>query len=119
MIHSLMTDTLRNNPPEWLWPEEVEDLPNPAIDKRELWEMVATCTPGALISAHYSSLTLRLVADWLQHRIEQADANGWTYEPDRMINDLRVAAMAADLAIESAGSTGGPEYMPRHPSDTQ
>jgi hypothetical protein len=63
MIHSLMTDTLRNNPPEWLWPEEVEDLPNPAIDK--------------------------------------------------------VAAMAADLAIESAGSTGGPEYMPRHPSDTQ
>jgi hypothetical protein len=42
-----MTDTLRNNPPEWLWPEEAEDLPNPA------------------------------------------------------------------------GSTGGPEYMPRHPSDTQ
>jgi hypothetical protein len=107
MIHSLMTDTLRNNPPEWLWPEEAEDLPNPAIDKR------------ALISAHYSSLILRLVADWLQHRIEQADVNGWTYEPDRMINDLRVAAMAADLAIESAGSTGGPEYMPRHPSDTQ
>jgi hypothetical protein len=55
----------------------------------------------------------------LQHRIEQADVNGWTYEPDRMINDLRVAAMVADLAIESAGSTGGPEYMPRHPSDTQ
>ena len=81
--------------------------------------MVATCTPGALISAHYSSLTLRLVADWLQHRIEQADVNGWTYEPYRMINDLQVAAMAADLAIESAGPTGGPEYMPRRPSDTQ
>jgi hypothetical protein len=119
MIHSLMTDTLRNNPPEWLWPEEVEDLPNPATDKRELWEMVATCTLWRTYSAHYSSLTLRLVADWLQHRIEQADVNGWTYEPYRMINDLRVAAMAADLAIESTGSTGGPEYMPRHPSDTQ
>jgi hypothetical protein len=63
MIHSLMTDTLRNNPPECAMAKEVEDLANPAIDK--------------------------------------------------------VAAMAADLAIESAGSTGGPEYMPRHPSYTQ
>jgi hypothetical protein len=114
-----MTDTLRNNPPDWLWAEEVECLPNPATDKRELWEMVATCTPSALISAHYSSLTLRVVADWLEHRMDQAAVNGWTYDPNRMINDLRVASIAADLAIESAGSTGGPEYMPRQIDEAQ
>ena len=101
------TNTLRANPPQWLDPDEINGLPDAFTDKRELWEMVATCTPGACISAHYSSLTLRVVADWLQRRIEQADANGWDYEPWQMVHDLQLAASTADAAIESC------EIMPR------
>lgn len=93
-------DSLQANPPAWLDEDEVSTLPDAFTDKRELWEMVATCTPGACISAHYSSLTLRVVADWLERRMEQADVNGWDYEPWQLIHDLRLAAVTADTAIE-------------------
>jgi outer membrane murein-binding lipoprotein Lpp len=102
-----LTNTLHHNPPQWIDPEEINYLPDALTDNRELWEMVATCTPGACISAHYSSLTLRVVADWLQRRIEQAHANGWNYEPWQMLSDLRLAANTADAAIEAG------EIMPR------
>lgn len=95
------TNTLRSNPPQWLDDEEVSNLPDAFTDKRELWEIVATCTPGSCISAHYSSLTLRVVADWLKRRIEQAEANGWNYEPWQMVHDLQLAANTADAAIDS------------------
>jgi hypothetical protein len=96
-----MTDnTLRANPPQWVDSDEINDLPDAFTDKRELWEMVATCTPRSCISAHYSSLTLRVIADWIERRMEQADANGWDYEPSRIIGDLRIAAFTADAAIE-------------------
>jgi hypothetical protein len=95
------TNTLRSNPPEWLDDEEVSNLPDAFTDKRELWEIVATCTPGSCISAHYSSLTLHVVADWLKRRAEQAEANGWDYPAWRLVGDLRQAANTADAAIDS------------------
>ena len=107
------TNTLHYNPPQWIDPEEINYLPDALADNRELWEMVATCTPGACISAHYSSLTLRVVADWLQRRIEQAHANGWNYEPWQMLSDLRLAANTADAAIEAC------EIMPRQLGDVK
>jgi hypothetical protein len=107
------TDTLRVNPPTWLDDEEIKDLPDALTDKRELWEIVATCTPGSCISAHYSSLTLRVVADWLQRRAEQADANGWDYPAWRLVSDLRLAANAADAAIDAG------EILPRRLWDVQ
>ena len=91
---------LQSNPPEWIDSEDLAGLPDAFTDKRELWEMVATCTPRSCISAHYSSLTLRVVADFIEHRMEQAAANGWKYQPWRIVNDLRIAALTADLAIE-------------------
>jgi hypothetical protein len=107
------TNTLRINPPQWLDDEEINDLPDAFTDKRELWEMVATCTPGACISAHYSSLTLRVVADWLQRRTEQAEASSWDYPAWRLVSDLRLAANAADAAIEAD------EILPRRPEEMQ
>ena len=82
-------------------------------DKRELWEMVATCTARSCISAHYSSLTLRVVADWVEQRMEQAAVNGWNYEPWRIVNDLRIAAHTADAAIEAD------ETLPRWAGEMQ
>jgi hypothetical protein len=105
------TNTLRTNPPLWVDDEEISDLPDAFTDKRELWEMVATCTPGACISAHYSSLTLRVVADWLQRRAEQAEANGWDYPVWRLVGDLRQAANTADAAIQYG------DDMPRRPEE--
>ena len=98
-----MTDstTLRTNPPEWVDSEDLAGLPDAFTDKRELWEMLATCTPDSCISAHYSSLSLRVVADFIEHRMEQAAVNGWNYEPWRIVNDLRIAAHTADAAIEA------------------
>ena len=104
---------LHTNPPLWLDEEELNDLPDAFTDKRELWEMVATCTPRSCISAHYSSLTLRVVADFIEHRMEQALANGWKYQPWRIVNDLRIAAFTADLAIE------GGETMPQRAGEIQ
>lgn len=95
-----LPNTLRNNPPSWLDDEELSSLPDAFTDNRELWEMIATCTPMSCISAHYSSLTLRVAADWLERKKDQADANGWKYEPCRLIHDLRMAAVTADVAIE-------------------
>jgi hypothetical protein len=111
-----MTDpinTLHYSPPQWIDPEKINYLPDALTDNRELWEMVATCTPGACISAHYSSLTLRVVADWLQRRIEQAHVNGWNYEPWQMLSDLRLAANTADTEIEAG------EIMPRQSGEMQ
>jgi hypothetical protein len=105
------THSLRVNPPQWVDDEETNDLPDAFTDKRELWEMVATCTPRSCISAHYSSLSLRVVADWLQRRAEQADSNGWYYPAWRLVSDLRLAAMAADAAIEAD------ECLPRWPGE--
>lgn len=102
---------LCNEPPSWLDDDEVIDLPNVTIDKRELWEIVATCTPMACISAHYSSLTLRVVADWLDLIVMQADANGWDIEPWQLVQSLRNAAIAADVAIDSD------ECLPRGPHE--
>lgn len=99
-------DALRNNPPKWLDADRVEDLPDVSTDGRELWEMIATCTPGACISAHYSSLTLRVISDWLEHRINEANASQVYYEPWQFVQDLRNAAYRADAAILSD------EYMP-------
>lgn len=104
-----LADTLCANPPQWLDDEEINDLPDAFTDKRELWEMVATCTPGACISAHYSSLTLRVVADWLQRRAQQAEVTGWDHPAWRLVSDLRLAANAADVAIEAD------EILPRRP----
>lgn len=69
--------------------------------------MVATCTPDSCISAHYSSLSLRVVADFIERRMERAAAGGWVYEPWHIVNDLRIAAFRADLAMENG------ETMPR------
>jgi hypothetical protein len=107
------TNTLRTNPPLWVDDEEISDLPDAFTDKRELWEMVALCTPRSCISAHYSSLTLRVVADWLQRRTEQAEANGWDYPAWRLVGDLRLAASAADAAIEAD------EILPRRPEEME
>lgn len=96
---------LRLNPPSWV--DETEDLPDATLDKRELWELVATCTPMACISAHYSSLTIRVIADWLEARAHRASVNGWNYTPVMAINDLRLAAVTADIAIKDG------EIMPR------
>ena len=104
---------LHTNPPLWLDEEELNDLPDAFTDKSEPWEMVATCTPRSCISAHYSSLTLRVVADFIEHRMEQSSANGWNYEPWRIVNDLRIAAITADLAIE------GGDCLPRQLSEMQ
>ena len=104
---------LHTNPPLWLDEEELNDLPDAFTDKRELWEMVATCTPRSCISAHYSSLTLRVVADFIEHRMEQAAANDWVDLPWRIVNDLRIAAFTADLAIEDG------ETMPRRAGEMQ
>lgn len=95
------TNTLRANPPEWLDADEIDRLPDVFTDKRELWEMVATCTPCACISGHYSSLALRVVADWLQRRVEQAEVNSWDYPAWKVVSDLRLAANAADAAIDA------------------
>ena len=110
-----MTDSthLQSNPPEWVDDYDINDLPDAYTDKRELWEMVATCTPDSCISAHYSSLTLRVVADFIEHRMEQAASNGWDYQPWRIANDLRIAAFTADNAIE-AGNT-----LPRRAGEMQ
>jgi len=107
-----MTDnSLHFNPPTWIKKRceiyDVSDLPNAFTDERELWEMVANGTPGSCISAHYSSITLRVVADWLERRMQQADSNGWDYEPWQLVSDLRLAANAADAAIEAG------DYIPR------
>jgi len=104
---------LRTNPPLWVDDDEINDPPDAFTDNRELWEMVATCTARSCISAHYSSLTLRVVADWIEQRMEQAAANGWNYQPWRIVNDLRVAAFTADLAIEDG------ECLPRWPGEMQ
>ena len=104
---------LHSTPPLWLDDDELNTLPDAFTDKRELWEMVATCTPGSCISAHYSSLTLRVVADFIEHRMEQAAANGWKYQPWRIVNDLRVAAITADFAIEDG------ECLPRQIGEMQ
>jgi hypothetical protein len=106
--------TLHEAPPFWVDDEQIHYIDYAAdvfTDKRELWEMVATCTPTACISAHYSSLSLRLIADWLQRRIELAEINGWNYEPWRLVSDLRLAAFTADAAI-NAGET-----LPRQPGE--
>ena len=108
-----LTRHLHTNPPLWVDDDEINDLPDAFTDKRELWEMVATCTPMSCISAHYSSLALRVVADFIEYRMEQAAANGWKYEPWRIVNDLRIAAFAADLAIEDG------ECLPRQLSEMQ
>lgn len=102
---------LHTNPPWWVDSDDIDDLPDAFTDKRELWEMVATCTAKSCISAHYSSLTLRVVADFIEHRMEQAAGNGWNYQPWRIVNDLRVAAFTADLAIEDG------ECLPRRPDE--
>lgn len=104
---------LHTNPPLWVDDDEINTLPDAFTDKRELWEMVATCTPDSCISAHYSSLTLRVVADFIEHRMEQALANGWNYHPWRIVNDLRNAAFTADLAIEDG------ECLPRQLGEMQ
>ena len=106
-------NTLRLTPPAWLNDEEIKNLPDALTDKRELWEMVATCSPWACISAHYSSLVLRVVADWLQCRAEQAEINGWDYPSWRLVSDLRLAANAADAAIDAC------EIMPRQICEVQ
>jgi hypothetical protein len=105
--------SLQSNPPEWIDSEDISGLPDAFTDKRELWEMVATCTPDSCISAHYSSLSLRVVADFIKHRMEQAAANDWVYQPWRIVNDLRIAAFTADLAIEKG------ETMPRRVGEMQ
>jgi hypothetical protein len=105
------TNTLRTNPPLWVDSDNIDDLPDAFTDKRELWEMVATCTPRSCISAHYSSLTLRVVADWLQRRAQQAESNIWDYSAWRLVSDLRLAANAADAAIEAD------EILPRRPEE--
>jgi len=102
---------LRTSPPWRVDSDDIDDLPDAFTDKRELWEMVATCTPRSCISAEYSSLTLRVVADWLQRRIEQAEVNGWDYFARRLVSDLRIAANAADAAIEAG------DAMPRRTQD--
>ena len=107
------TNTLRANPPWWVDSDDIDDLPDAFTDKRELWEMVATCTARSCITAHYSSLTLRVVADWVERRMEQAAANGWNYEPWRIVNDLRIAAHTADIAIKAD------ECLPRWPGEMQ
>ena len=104
---------LQSNPPLWVDDDEFNTLPDAFTDKRELWEMVATCTPRSCISAHYSSLTLRVVADWVEQHMEQAAANGWNYEPWRIVNDLRIAAHTADAAIEDG------ECLPRQLGEMQ
>jgi hypothetical protein len=103
--------TLQSNPPLWVDSEDLAGLPDAFTDKRELWEMLATCTPDSCISAHYSSLSLRVVADFIERRMEQAAASGWVYEPWRIVNDLRIDAFTADLAIEKG------ETMPRRVGD--
>ena len=104
---------LRGTTPWWVDSDDIDDLPDAFTDKRELWEMVATCTARSCISAHYSSLALRVVADWVEQRMEQAAANGWNYEPWRIVNDLRIAAHTADAAIEAD------EALPRWPGEMQ